>query len=68
MTTQARALTSTIVTKLKSLGVQVVPVTDAPAWSTAADALAPAIRGKWLPEATYDAVKQAIRDHRASLR
>jgi len=65
MTSQARANAAAAVTKMKSQAMTVTAPEDVVQWSTAATALRVAMRGKWIPESTFDAVTQALAALRA---
>lgn len=65
-TAEARKMENDAVTKMKSQGLQVVPVTDLPAWESAVNDIRNTVRGKVVPAATFDEVYRIVKEYRAS--
>lgn len=64
-TKQARAMDAAAIETLKSQGVTMVQVTDAPAWRKAVETARQDVRGKVVPAETFDQVMNTIKSLRS---
>jgi TRAP-type C4-dicarboxylate transport system substrate-binding protein len=65
-TQDARRFENEALTKMKAQGLQVVPITDLPNWEPAVKAVHSAVRGKVVPEKTFDEVQRIVKEYRAA--
>lgn len=63
---QARKMEDDSLAKMKTQGLQIVQVTDAPAWRKAIEGSYSAIRGKVVPAEIFDEVQKVVKDYRAT--
>lgn len=67
-TQEARRFNAEAITTMKKDGLQEVTVTDPAEWQKAVDSVRNVIRGRVVPEATFDEVIQIVKDYRAGKR
>lgn len=65
-TADARKMASDSLAKMKAQGLQVVEVKDKAQWETAVNDVKNAIRGKVVPNETFDEVYRIVKEYRAS--
>lgn len=65
-TDTARKLENDALAEMKKHGLQIVHVTDEPEWYKLLDSIRNVIRGKVVPESTFDEVFRIVKEYRAS--
>lgn len=65
LTSDARRMESDAMSKMKSQGLEEVKITDLAAWQKMLDGVNGSVRGKVVPESTFDQVHQIVKEYRA---